>query len=475
MHRILILHLLIVSAAMAQEAVCFRDRTADLCPGLANSAACWVDLDGDGYVDMCTGGVAWRNDAGQGFTKLAEGFGHVVAADFDNDGFPDLFSWSQLKLYRNAAGRGFEPVALPELPPCVSRGACWGDFDNDGFVDLYIGGYEDWNKGLTYPDMILMNDRGQGLRLAWSEERYRARGVTACDFDQDGDADIYVSNYRLQPNLLWLNDGTGNFRDVAAERNTLATSAGFPGGHSIGSAWGDFDNDGHFDLFAGNFAHVDSRGDQPKSRFLRNFGPGGQFSFGDLGPCGVFYQESYASPAAGDYDNDGLLDLFFTTVYASASFGRRNNPVLFRNGGQFKFQDVTATAGLGGLPATYQAAWADYDNDGDLDLATGGKLFENTGGGGHWLRVRLTGDGAVVNWSAIGAQVRVTLPDRTITRQIEAGTGEGNQNDLALHFGLGNAKGPLQVQVTWPGGQRQTIRKARIDRELVVEFRGTSN
>ena len=79
-----------------QPAPGFRDRTAELGLQLANSQACWVDVDNDGWADLCAGGVVWRNNGGKSFTKLAEGFGEVVAADFDNDGFADLFSWSPI-------------------------------------------------------------------------------------------------------------------------------------------------------------------------------------------------------------------------------------------------------------------------------------------------------------------------------------------------------------------------------------------
>lgn len=460
----------LTAGAGAQPVGVFEDHTPDLGLTPANSAACWVDVDNDGWVDLCTGGVVWHNEAGQSFSKLAEGLGTVIAADFDNDGFVDLFSWSAVKLYRSEAGQRFTEVPLGDLPKCVSRGACWGDLNGDGFVDLYVGGYEDWDAGITYPDMVLMNQSGGSFTLAWAESRRRARGVTACDFDGDGDLDIYVSNYRLQPNILRLNDGTGTLREAARTYNALATSDGFDGGHSIGACWGDFDNDGHIDLFAGNFAHRDSRGDQPKSRILRNTGPDNAWVFEDLGTCGVFYQESYATPALGDYDNDGDLDVFFTTVYGTASFGVKNYPVLFRNNGGCTLTDATAEAAVAGLPPTYQAAWADFDNDGDLDLISSGKLFVNQGNLSHWLKVRLEGDGATVNRSAIGAQVRIRLGDAVLTRQIEAGTGEGNQNDLVLHFGLGAHGGPVDLEILWPGGVMQTVGGVGVDQLVVVRF-----
>ena len=438
-------------AADTRAAVVFKDRTAELGLALGSDAACWVDVDNDGWVDLCASGAVWKNNFGKRFAKLAE-VGSVVAGDFDNDGLADLFSWSRLRLYRNIGGTNFLEFKLPQLPKCVSRGACWGDFNDDGFIDLYIGGFEDWEAGITYPDLILTNSQGKAFQLAWSETRYRARGVTACDFDRDGDLDIYVSNYRLQPNLLWLNDGTGHFKEMAAAYNAAATSPGFEGGHSIGAAWGDFDNDGNIDLFAGNFAHVDDRGDQPKSRFLRNLGPPKQHVFQDLGPCGVFYQESYASPAGSDYDNDGNLDIFFTTVYETASFSRKNHPVLFHNQGGFVFADATASANLASLGPTSQAAWADFDHDGQLDLVAAGRLYANQGGTNHWLSVRLHGDGRVVNQSAIGAQVRIRIRNQILTRQVEAGTGEGNQNDLALHFGLGQHSEPVDLEIFWPSG-----------------------
>ncbi len=469
--RLLAIGLLGISAGMVQAQapqVVFKPVNQETGLKISTGAACWADFDNDGWVDLCVSGGVWRNGEGKSFTRVAD-VPTSVAADFDNDGLIDLFSWTARKLFRNQGQMKFTQVELPELPPAVSRGACWGDFNGDGFVDLFVGGYEDWNKGITWPYQILINEGGRSFRLAKSEASLRARGVTACDFDQDGDLDIYVSNYRLQPNLLWINDGKGVFSEAAKQHGVVATTAGFGGGHSIGACWGDFNSDGLIDLFAGNFAHVDGRGDQPKSRFLKNLGPKKGFQFEDLGPSGVHYQESYATPSAGDYNNDGNLDLFFTTVYGVASFGRKNNPVLFQNDGQFQVKDVSAAAGVDGLPPTYQAAWADYDHDGDLDLISGGKLLQNQGGPGHWLLVRLKGDGKAVNQSAIGTQVRIQIGDRTLTRQVAAGTGEGNQNELTLHFGLGSHSGPVELQILWPDNRSQKA-TTPLNRLAIVQY-----
>jgi len=432
--------------------------------------AAFVDFNNDGWIDLFAGGRLYRNEAGKKLVALeGEGLpgGETIWADYDNDGHIDAFSFIGTgSLHRNLGNGSFEKAAFPALPTVNSRGAVWLDVNNDGHLDLYVGGYEIWQK-TVHPDVIYLNQKDGTFKEHWrsaENANYSARGVTAADYNEDGYVDVFVSNYRLQPNFLWKNDGKGAFADVAVDSGAAgnpSTVINYTGGitypisgHTIGSSFGDLDNDGHIDLFVGNFAHPRPGQDHPQ--FLRNLGPEGNYKFEDRsGGAGLAWQESFASPALGDYDNDGDLDLYFTTVYGTGSGGIKNYPVLYRNEGNWKFVDVTAAEAIPNLGPTYQAAWGDLDNDGDLDLVTNGKLFINEGNEHSWIQLQLDGGGAPVNRSGVGAIVRLRLGERTLTRHVETGTGEGNQNQRRLHFGLGSHQDPVRLEIHWPGGAVQ--------------------
>ena len=447
----------------AEETKAFIDVTEAMgLKGNNGGVAAWGDFDNDGWVDLCIGGEVWHNEEGKRFTKVASVGGPAIWGDFDNDGYLDLFCWDSGKLYRNVKGekgREFKEVKFPPRPMKVSLGAVWGDFDGDGFLDLYVTGYE---AGDGYQPHAIYRNQGDGtFAEVWQtkDRRQPGRGVTAADFNEDGHLDIFVSNYRLEANLLWLNNGKGKFTNVAKEFGAAGNKRMGWYGHTIGSAWGDLDNDGHFDLFVGNFSHPPEY--QDRSQFLRNMGPDKKWHFEDMTKsANLRWQESYASPALGDYDNDGWLDLYFTTVYPG------DKSVLYRNRGTWKFEEVKDAAGLS-LPQTYQAAWADFNNDGHLDLMTGGRLFRNPGNSNHWLKVRLEGGGKV-NRAAIGTQVRLHLDKQMLTRQVEGATGQSNQNDLTMHFGLGDHKDPVRLEIRWPDGTRQEV-DTPVDRTITVK------
>ena len=458
----------------------FTNETATLFPtsGILVQGywTCWGDYNNDGYVDFSDYGRLFKNNGGTGFTW--EGYYGDVWGDYNNDGKLDSYRWTSnaQQLYRNLSTpttTSFDnPITMPDLPAGgltssgTSLGGCWADFNGDGFLDVFVGGANpDYTgSGIDYHDVMLINNSAASFTSSTlgATPKY-TKGVTACDWDEDGDMDIYTSIYALgTPNRLWRNDGSAGFTDVAASHNAKATSPGFTGSWACGAAWGDIDNDGDFDLFAGNFSHPG----QPQSRFLENKGSSYDYEFEDRGTCGVTWVESYCSPTLGDYDNDGDLDLFITAIYTADCRLYRNDS----SGSTWTFTNVTATEGLGGLGPTAQAAWADFDNDGDMDMVTHTKIFVNSSStnGNHWLRVKLKGNGSTANSAAIGAQARIVVPGLgTITRQVEAGTGQGNQNDPTLHFGLGSYSSPVEIEITWPDGSI-TIANTAVDQTITV-------
>ena len=133
---------------------------------------------------------------------------------------------------------------------------------------------------------------------------------------------------------------------------------------------------------------------------------------------------------------------------------------------------MTAIQKVSDLPPTYQAAWADIDNDGDLDLCTAGKIFRNDNQlTGKWLKIKLSGDGKKTSKSGIGSVVRIKVGDELITRHVASGTGEGNQNDLTLHFGVGELKADaVSAEVTWPGNYKQTVDGLKLNAAHTIAF-----
>jgi enediyne biosynthesis protein E4 len=426
--------------------------------------AAWADLNNDGWVDLISNGRIWQNVKGQKFIDITKDSGIApikgpcVVADFNGDGQKDIyFIRKGGKLYLGQGRFKYRKGQAYKNNSAV-QAACAVDLNNDGYVDIYIANYEIWKKQVGFRDLILRNDKGSFVKQweASNKKLMRGRGATSCDFNNDGLMDIYVSNYRLMPNFLWVNRGNwkktdrarkygcaGGERKKSVFKNCLKIPYG-SSGHTIGSLWADFDNDTYFDLFVGNFSHPPKYQDRPQ--FLKNGGPAKKYHFIDKSAIAkIPWQESYASPAAADVDNDGLVDLFYGTVYP------RDTGRLFRNLGGWKFKDITPQTTIKSL-RSYQNAFADFDNDGRIDLINSGRLYRNVSEAvGNWLEVSLKGKAP--NTSAIGAKVVVSCADKKYIRQVEAGTGAGNQNDLRLHFGIGNYTDPVKIKVIWPNGQ----------------------
>ncbi|MDY0000354.1 MAG: CRTAC1 family protein [Polyangia bacterium] len=359
------------------------------------------------------------------------------------------------RLWRNNGDGTFTDVSEEAGRPYdffPTEGAAWGDFDNDGCVDLYLANYEtptSWTAGVLgvgTPDYLFRNN-GDGTFTDVSEDSgirgfpdLCGRGVAWADYDDDGWIDIYVSNYRLDFNLLWRNKGNGRFDMTAGQAGVAGEQIQGAYGHTIGSQWADLDNDGDWDLFAANLAHPRFIEFSDKSMLYVSSGPPDYTFLDQREASGIRYSETHSDVAAGDYDNDGLLDLFITGVYV----GYRS--FLYRNLGGLRFSDETYAMGAL-VDNGWGAAWADFDNDGDLDLVSR-DLFRNDAPSGRYLKIRLRG--TISNRAAIGARVKLQAGGQSMTRQVEGGKGTTTQSSLTLHFGLGEAERAELVEITWP-------------------------
>jgi len=469
--------------------------------GCHESRVAWGDYNSDGFEDLLLNGCRlFRNDSGRHFTEVTDSAGLAgirgrggIFADFNNDYWLDLYvcgadtrDWLLLNhfgKFRNAT----ESLGNPS-DPYPTEGCAAADFDLDGWLDLYCANYENWEKHTYYPDRLYHNLQGRfeditaraGIIPPYGED-LAGRGVNWGDYDDDGDPDCYVSNYRLCQNFLWHNNGDRTFTNLAPKLGIAGDEVSGWFGHTIGSVWADYDNDGDLDLFCANLAHPRYIEFSNRSMLYENRGPKARPRFLDRrARLGIRYEETHSDPAFGDLDNDGDLDLYITSVYENRrSFLYLNqlNPAprqatagwqnLF---GNCPFAEATFLSGTR-LFNGWGCALADFDNDGDLDLVVGSgsglRLFRNdTRNGNHWLKVRVVG--TKHNACGIGARVTVIQGRKRYIREIEGGKGTTSQNSLIAHFGLGGSDQPVTVQVRFAPGTTVTLKDIRPDRLIVV-------
>ncbi|MDP8240256.1 MAG: CRTAC1 family protein [Candidatus Hatepunaea meridiana] len=407
------------------------------------------------------------------------GFHGAIWGDYDNDGWLDLFFFSSSsdpakaeRLFHNNGDETFTNITAASgyiRDTHSTEAAIWADFNGDGRLDLFIAGYERpygsaSDMGSGWPDRLLIQDE-DGVFHNQTEEagmippqgkHLCARSPITCDFDRDGDLDLYIGNYRLQQNLFWINDGKGSFENRADWYKVDGELVDGWWGHTIGCQWGDFDGDGDFDLIAGNLAHPRYISFSNRTMLYRN--DGDDKGFTDVRrEWGIKYDECHSEPLWGDLDNDGDLDLFITSVYPD----RRS--YLYRNDGD-NFTDVTYLSGTR-IFNGWGCALSDYDNDGDLDLITrdNGKveLFRNDTESGNWVEI-------VVDPPRIGTIVEITIGRKKQVRQIEGGKGAGSQSSMTLHFGVGKAK-KVSAQAFY-GNSNTSLTTVEINKKNVIKF-----
>jgi hypothetical protein len=453
----------------------------------AHSRAAFGDYDNDGWDDLVTDGPALYHNNGDGtFTDVTAASGIAamsltagggVWGDYDNDGCLDLFLFAESYTQADAllqghcdgtftdvtAGSGivdaqtYNQCGDPANVRSPTPAAAWVDLDADGLLDLYLANFICWAEETYYRDTVFHN-LGAGKFEEWtathgfSDRTLAARGVSAIDHDGDGDIDVYVNNYRLHPNLFFENNGDGTFTEKAVARGLAGTRHGSYYGHSIGVAWGDLNNDGRFDVVVANLAHPRFYDISDKTEVLLHqandnyLDVSGDWSY-PASDAGLRYQETHSVPALADFDQDGNLDLVITAVYD----GRPTDFYWGNGDGTFRLDayhaGITTTNGWG-------VAVADIDHDGDPDLFAA-TLFVNelpAARKGHWVQVRAVGNVAA-NRAALGATVRVTAGGATRLRHVQGGTGQGCQDSMYLHFGLGNATSVEGISVVFPGGK----------------------
>lgn len=493
------------------------------------------DYDNDGYLDIFfsggtrfgtpppgAGNQLYHNNHDGTFTDVTEkaglgraGWGQGVAvADYDNDGYLDLFVtyWGDNALYRNnhdgtftdVAGKvGLIPNPAPPYPYWYA-GSTWLDYDRDGRLDLFVATYIDYDlphipkpgqsaacnwkgvltpcgpRGLRTGRQFLYHQRGDGTfedvsRTSGIGRTRASFGLTAIATDLDGDGwpDIYLA-CDSTPSLFFRNSHNGTFSEEGIERGIALNDDGMEQA-GMGLVIGDFNTDGALDIFKTHFAddtHILYEGL-------------GQGQFRDVTQSsGIGVETRYIAWGAGmpDLDNDGLPDLFLVTgnVYPDTerelpAYPARMPPLLFRNLGGGRFEQLfSAQAGpaLGEVHSSRGAAFGDFDNDGDVDVVVWNRneppaLYRNDlKPGNHWIQVKL--EGTVSNRAAIGAQVTVEYGGRKQIQAVLSQASFTSHNDLRLHFGLGAAK-EATIQVRWPTGRTTTQAVKEVDRLVRIQ------
>ena len=437
----------------------------------------------------------------------------ACAADYDNDGDPDLYvaHFGPSRFYRNNGDGTFSNVTSRALGSVKrlerTTGCAWGDYDRDGFLDLVVvnhtrlsasvdifgvpvdlvrqdpeflelhdplvlyhnngdGTFEDTSTLLgdnTSPTLSgpLGNMWGSGFQPGW------------LDYDNDGDPDLYVVNDlgdQLHPNVLWRNDGLGAdgrwmFTDVSQSSGAGVEMFG------MGLAVGDYDFDGFLDMFVTNIG---------QNVLLKNLGPDAGFELASVeARTGAAATPDGQRVAWGtfffDYDNDLDEDLYLVSGFLNAQ--NIENPVeqpnvLLRNNGDGTFTDVSTGSGTEDPGVGRGGVYLDYDNDGCLDIFVSNlrqkaKLLRNVCElGNRWLEINLVGRDS--NRDGIGARVIVEIRNTTLVREVAAGSSQIGQNMMTVHFGVGQARTAESVTVQWPSGKVQVFENVELNQRVTI-------
>lgn len=480
--------------------------TTDILHRFFGSGACWIDYNNDGWLDLyltrrTKANILYKNNGDGTFVNVAvdlgvddpmgDGMG-VSAADFNNDGWQDLYvcNGERDRFYKNVNGTHFVDIFESAGFPIneISRGtsATWGDYDNDGYLDLYVSHHmnkadfyapttQDWlyhnNGDETFTDVssVLGEDSliGSGFIGGWT------------DFDKDGDLDLIVINDcpvgpTPKPTLIFRNDGgtdpeQWNFTEVAVSVGVDDCRNG------MGIAIGDYNRDGWMDMAYSNIG--------PTVVFKND---GGTFQDVTTSTTVDVDQEKLVTWGSSffDYDLDGWLDLLFAggfLRYQSPDNPTLNECQLFKNDGNgTTFTDISESSGFNDHRKTRNVVSADYDLDGDLDLylvnyydtcvfLRNDQVTQN-----RFLSIEL--EGVMSNRNGIGSFLKLTAKDNTIQYyETRSGSNLGGGDTPYAHFGLGLNDTISELKITWPSGIVQTLQNIQSNQHIkIVESSGVS-
>ncbi len=489
-----------------------------------------LDFDNDGFLDIFfTNGARipslvkddasfhnrlYRNNHDGTFTDVTERAGMAgegysmgaAAADFDNDGFVDLYVTGVNRniLYHNNGDGTFTDVTEhagvsgkdASGKKLWSVGAAWLDYDNDGRLDLFVANYLDW----SFANARVCGDPGR--RLSCSPAYYqglpgflyhnngdgtftevsastgiasqigKGMSVAIADYDDDGFMDIFVANDN-ERNFLFHNQGGRGFAEVGVEAAVAFTEDGVPVS-SMGADFRDLNGDGRPDVI------VTALEGETFPLFLNQ---GGGFFTPSTYQAGLGFASNRMSGwgvGAYDLDNDGHKDLFAANSHVSENVGLYGNHqyrqpnAVFRNTGKAVFRDVTAQAGpaMRAAAAHRGAAFGDLNNDGKIDVAVSAvgspaEILYNTSPGGHWILIQTEGKRS--NRDGIGTKIKVTGQSGLAQyNHVTTATGYASSSDKRVHFGLGADTRIREIELRWPSGKVQILRDIAADQVLKV-------
>ena len=499
------------------------------------SGGAWLDYDLDGdwdlYLVNCQGEEAgitnslYENLGDGKFMKASEtgaediGEGMSVSvSDYDNDGDSDLFitNYGDFKLFRNNGDKTFSDVSTIAFPDGIKDwwygGSTWGDYDLDGDLDLYVAGYVDFSRRPQYTSLRFPMDfgglpntfyrnNGDGtftditpeLNILTDASR-KSMQVVFHDFNDDGLPDLFVAN-DTDANGFYLNRGDGTFK-IFSGPSGLSTTDG-----SMGLALGDMNNDGMTDIVYTNYAAevntlaylVDNNssndGNLKNAVFIHSF------------DSPMVHKLSWPNiswgPGLFDMDNDGDLDLFFANGHLNSVSGdNRQSNLLFENNGKGFYKDISNSSGIlaTGKRIHRSAMFADYDNDGKIDMfitvngqqiedGKGNTIFDVNQGRGillqnrsktknNWIKVRL--EGVQSNRDGFGTVVNIQSNNMNQKQSLVSGQGYFSNHAQELYFGLGNSDMVDIVEIKWPSGLKQIFNYVSPNQTMHI-LEGNSN